>query len=362
VQKAVLDGIAFGHGSGHLDAASGAAVVLDVHTGAVKALVSYPGFNQVAAAGSSSYYSQLLSPTNTRQPLFNRATQGTFPAGSTFKPIVAEAALATGLISPYTYLQCTPSLTVGGHVFNNVDGGINASMALPEALQISCDTWFYRLGEMFYGKQLADGSLGIQRWANLLGMGHRTGLDLPGEAGGIVPTPGWLKRTFSAPWQRIWYEGYSVNLSIGQGYLAITPLQLAVAYAALANGGTVVRPHVADAVLGPDGLLERKLKYKPRARLKLRDVWAIRDGLYAAAHSPGGTSAPIFSSFSVPVSGKTGTAQVPTGSDDSWYASWAPSNDPRYVVVVLIEHGGFGAQAAAPAAKEIYQALFHVKG
>ena len=91
-------------------------------------------------------------------------------------------------------------------------------------------------------------------------------------------------------------------------------------------------------------------------------MWAIRDGLYAAAHSPGGTSAPIFSSFPVPVSGKTGTAQVPNGSDDSWYASWAPSNDPRYVVIVLIEHGGFGAEAAAPAAKEIYQALYHVKG
>ena len=154
-------------------------------TGAVKALVSYPGFNQVAAAGSPSYYSRLLSPSNPTKPLFNRATQGLYPAGSTFKPIVAEAALASGLISPYTALQCTPSLTVGGVVFHNVDGGINASMSLPEALQISCDTWFYRLGELFYARQLATRrrstcSAGRTR----SGLGHRTGLDLPGEAGG----------------------------------------------------------------------------------------------------------------------------------------------------------------------------------
>src|SRR5262249_45650325 len=144
-------------------------------------------------------------------------------------------------------------------------------------------------------------------------------------------------------------------------YLAVTPLQLAVAYATLANGGYVVRPHVGDAVLDPNGNVIRKLRFRPRRHLDLQDEWAIREGLYAAAHDPTGTSAPVFSNFSIPVSGKTGTAQVPTGSDDSWYASWAPSNDPRYVVVVLVEHGGFGAEAAAPAAKEIYQALFRVK-
>ena len=332
--------------------------MLDARTGAVKALVSYPGFSQVAAAGSPSYLARLLSPSNPTRPLFNRATQGLYPAGSTFKPIVAEAALATGLISPYTPLQCTPSVTVGGVVFHNVDGGINASMSLPEALQISCDTWFYQLGEMFYARQASTGGVDMQRWAHALGLGHTTGLDLPGEAAGVVPTPAWLRRTFTQPWQKIWYEGYSVNLSIGQGYLAITPLQLAVAYATLANGGAVVRPHLADAVLDSSGLVTRKLSFPPRSRLVLHDLWAIRDGLYAAAHSPGGTSAPIFSSFPIPVSGKTGTAQVPNGSDDSWYASWAPSDSPRYVVVVLIEHGGFGAQAAAPAAKEIYQALF----
>jgi penicillin-binding protein 2 len=200
----------------------------------------------------------------------------------------------------------------------------------------------------------------MQRWAMRLGLGHRTGLDVPGEYGGVVPTPGWLRRTFRDPAQRIWYEGYSVNLSIGQGYLAVTPLQLAVAYAALANGGAVVRPHVGQTLLDPEGRRLRRLRFPPRARLRLTDAWAIRQGLYDAAHASGGTSSAIFGSFPVPIAGKTGTAQTPTGSDHSWYASWAPATSPRAVVVVLIEHGGFGAEAAAPAAREIYSAFFHV--
>ncbi|HEY2935689.1 MAG TPA: penicillin-binding transpeptidase domain-containing protein, partial [Gaiellaceae bacterium] len=171
----------------------------------------------------------------------------------------------------------------------------------------------------------------------------------------------WLQRTFHEPWQRIWYEGYSVNLSIGQGSLAVTPLQLAVAYSTLANGGTVVRPHIGKAVLGASDVPVRTLRFAPARRLKLMGLAAIRDGLYRAAHSAGGTSASIFGTFPVPVAGKTGTAQAPGGSDHSWYASWAPAANPRVVVVVLIEHGGFGAQAAAPAAREIYSAYFHVR-
>ena len=269
--------------------------------------------------------------------------------------------MQAGLITPYTYLPCTGSLTVGNFVFHNVEPHINATLNLEQALSISCDTWFYRLGTQFYWLQQRTGDLAMQKWAHRLGLGHPTGLDVPGEAAGIVPTPKWLKQTFTARWQRIWYEGYSVNLSIGQGYLAVTPLQLAVAYATLANGGTVVRPHVARAVLGPHNELVKTLRFKPRARLRLKDLWAIRAGLYSAAHSATGTSSAIFGNFPIPVAGKTGTAETPRGSDHSWYASWAPADHPRYVVVVLIEHGGFGVEAAAPAAKEIYSALFHVK-
>ena len=351
-EHAIRHGIALAHQAGYADAAAGAAVVLDAHTGAVKALASYPSVNQVAAARDPSYLQRLITG---RQPgLLDLATQGQFPAGSTFKPIVAEAALAGGLITPYTPMACTGAITVGGIVFHNVEPSIDETMDLPQAIEMSCDTWFYQLGEQFFFRQ-QDGWPGIQLWARRLGLGAPTGIDIPGEQGGVVPTPAWLKRQFGTSDQGYWYEGTSVNLSIGQGYLEVTPLQLAVAYAALANGGTVVRPHVAEAILGPH---RRVLRFPPVRHVALRDVWAIREGLFQAAHGPTGTSTAVFGNFPVAVAGKTGTAQDPHGSDDSWYASWAPAGNPRYVVVVLIAHGGFGADAAAPAARDIYSAIF----
>ena len=355
-EHAVRDGIAFAHQAGYTQANSGAAVVIDPRNGAVKALVSYPSVNQLAAAQDPKYLQSLL--TGKTPGLLNLATQGLFPAGSTFKPIVAEAALSSGLITPYTPMACTGSLTVGNIVFHNVEPSIDETMDLPQAIEMSCDTWFYRLGEQFYFKQ-QQGSLAIQQWAHWLGLGQPTGIDIPGEVGGVVPTPAWLKLHFgaSSP-EGYWYEGTSVNLSIGQGYLEVTPLQLAVAYSALANGGTVVRPHLGEALLGAH---RKTLQFRPVRKLPMRDLWAIHNGLYEAAHGSTGTSAAIFGNFPIPVDGKTGTAQDPHGSDDSWYASWAPSNNPRYVVVVLIPHGGFGANAAAPAAREIYQAIFRKK-
>lgn len=354
--RALEDGIALAHASGHPDADAGAAVVMDPRTGAIDALASVPSFDQRAAASDPAYLSRLLrGQPSGPSPLLDLATQGVFPTGSAFKPIVAEAALAAGLITPTTELPCVGAITVGGVVFHNVESWIDTSLTLPQALQISCDTWFYQLGEQFYARQRR-GSLDIQRWASLLGLGHPTGIDVPGESSGLVPTPAWLERTHHEPW----YEGQSVNLSIGQGFLDVTPLQLAVAYAALANGGTLVRPHVGEAVIGPDGT-RTPLSFPPVRHVALRDLNAIREGLYLAANAPGGTSASVFAGFPVPVAGKTGTAEAPPGSDHSWYASWAPAWNPKVVVVVVIEHGGFGAQAAAPAAREIYRAFFHLR-
>jgi penicillin-binding protein 2 len=358
-EKAIRDGIALARANGHYDAAAGAAVAIDPRTGALLALASYPTFNEIAAADDPSYLARLLAPNNPSPAFVNRATQGIYPVGSTFKPIVAEAALASGLISPYSGLPCTSSYTVGNRQFFNVERGVNATLTLPEALTVSCDTWFYRLGYMFYLRQVQTGSLDMQRWAKALGLGHTTGLDLPGEGGGTVPTPATLKRL--QPTDPTWYPGQSVNLSIGQGLLQITPLQLAVAYSALANGGTIVRPHVARALLTPRGDVARLLRFPPRAHLHMPDLWAIRQGLYNAANAPNGTSFGVFGNFPVKVVGKTGTAQAPPGGDHSWYASWAPAGNPRLVVVVLIEHGGFGAEAAAPAAREIYSAFFHLR-
>jgi penicillin-binding protein 2 len=348
-ERAIANGVALARANGHSDANAAAAVVMNPRTGGIYALASYPSFNQVAAATKPAYKASLL--TGKIPGYYNQATQGVFPTGSTFKPIVAEAAMQEGLLTPYTPKLCSGSYTVGGIVFRNVEAGVYSSMTLPTALAESCDTWFYRVGADFYVSR----PNGMQTWAKRLGLGHSTGVDVPGESPGLVPTTSWLKKTDGAL-----YEGQTINLSIGQGYLQATPLQMAVAYSALANGGTVVRPHVASAVV--DGQSVKPLTFKPVRRLKLKDLWAIREGLYMAAHSPAGTSASLFADFPIPVAGKTGTAEAGTGrSDHSWYASWAPANNPKVVVVVVVAHGGFGAQAAAPAARDIYKAYFNVK-
>ena len=358
LQKATQDALVYGMEQARLNGSSptgASAVAIDPWTGAIKAIASYPTFNQKLAANKPSYYAQLSKET-TATPLLNRAIDGAYPTGSTFKPIIAEAALSGGIITPSTPIDCTGSFTLGGTVFHNVDPGVNASMTLPTALQESCDTWFYRLGYLVYSHDpQAQGTL-IQDWASKLGLGRQPVSDLPGATSGYLPRPGsYFQKRFGFPWT----EGQTINLAIGQGALQVSPLQLAVAYSALINGGKVVRPHVGEAVIR-DGV-RHALPFKPVRRLHLSPyTWAIRQGLYEAANDPGGTSYPVFAGFPQKVAGKTGTAEPDPVS--SWYASWAPYNSPKLVVVANVEHGGFGVQAAAPIAKKIYAAYFHLKG
>ena len=351
-EKAVRDGMAFARANGN-HPTGGSAVVIDPYTGAILALASVPTFNQVRAGNDPGYLTSLYR--STRSPTLNRAISGVYPTGSTFKPIIAEAALSAGLITPETPQLCSGSFNLGSFVFHNVEAGVYSTMSLRTALAESCDTWFYRLGDRIWQADPAREGTLIQQWARRFGLGSPTGVDLSGEEAGLVPTPRWFLKHDGYPWT----EGQTINLSIGQGALQVSPLQLAVAYSALVNGGTVVRPHVASAVIR--GNSARKLTFPPVRKLKLVDADAIREGLYMAAHDPGGTSSFVFGSFPIPVAGKTGTAEAPPGDDHSWYASWAPYAHPKIVVVAMIEHGGFGAQAAAPAVKEIYQAFFHVK-
>src|SRR5436190_523835 len=191
-EKAIKNGVALARENGHADANAAAAVVMNPRTGAIYALASYPTYNQVAASRDPQYLASLYKDRGANPRLLNQATQGQYPTGSTFKPIVAEAALSEGLITPYTPQLCSGSFTIGGFTFHNVEAGVYSSMSLPTALAESCDTWFYRLGDKFF---LA-GSQGIQRWAHQLGLGHPTGFDVPGEAHGIVPTPAWLRKTW----------------------------------------------------------------------------------------------------------------------------------------------------------------------
>jgi len=354
-EKAIQDGMALARANGN-HPTGGSIVAMNPYTGAIYALASAPTFDQARAANDPRYLTSLYNPAvSPERPTLDRAIAGVYPTGSTFKPIVAEAALSAGLITPSTPLLCSGSFNLGSFVFHNVEAGVYSTMSLPTALEESCDTWFYRLGDLIWQSDPARRGQLIQEWARKLGLGAPTGVDLSGEAAGNVPTPAWFRKNEGYPWT----EGQTINLAIGQGALQVSPLQLAVAYSALINGGTVVRPHVASAV--DDGTSVRTLRFPPVRRVKLVDTQAIREGLYAAAHDPNGTSASVFSTFPIPVAGKTGTAQAPPGDDHSWYASWAPYGHPKLVVVAMIEHGGFGAQAAAPAAKEVYEAFFHVK-
>jgi penicillin-binding protein 2 len=335
------------------------AVAIDPWTGAIKALVSYPTFDEKRAADNPHYYSHVLNEEGST-PGLNRAITGVYPTGSTFKPIISEAALSGGIITPSTPQACTGSFTLGNHTFYNVERGADEIMNLPTALEQSCDTWFYRLGARIWEHDPAKKATLIQQWARKLGLGTRPPVDLTGAAAGYLPMPGrYFEKLAGTPYT----EGQAVNLAIGQGALQVSPLQLAVAYSALINGGKVVRPHVGEAVIRNG--VKHKLPFPPVRRVKLSPyTWAIRQGLYEAANNPSGTSFPVFGGSPLKVAGKTGTAETCGVScpDHSWYASWAPYNSPKLVVVAMVEKGGFGVQAAAPIAKKIYEAYFHPKG
>jgi penicillin-binding protein 2 len=309
---------------------------------------------------SSSVYKRLQDPDN-GAPLANRATQGLYPTGSAFKLITATAALQTGLLTPASVLFDGGSLNVGGISFRNAGGAVYGALSIVRALQVSSDVFFYRVGLM------ADQRGGdiIQKWARRLGLGHPTGIDLPGEVGGLVPSPEWRNRLFRKHLtDRPWTPGDNINLAVGQGDLQADPVQMAVAYSAIANGGKVVTPHIGMRVEDSDGRVLQEIDPGARRRLDVSGITrsTILSGLRAAANDPGGTSEPVFRGFPITVAGKTGTAERGPQGDQSWYVVIAPYNDPRIVVAVTIERGGFGAEAAAPAARRILAAYFGIKG
>jgi penicillin-binding protein 2 len=340
----------------------GAFVAMDPTDGEVLGLGSNPSFdpNVFARSLRQSVYKRLQDPAN-GSPLANRATQGLYPTGSTFKLITSTAMLESGLITPATTLFDGGSLTVGGVTFKNAGNASYGALALVRALQVSSDVFFYRLGLM------ADHHGGdvIQKWARRLGLGRPTGIDLPGEVDGLVPSPAWRDRLYRKNLtERPWSSGDNVNLAVGQGDLQADPLQMAVAYSTIANGGRVVTPHVGLRVEDTQGRVLQNIDPRPRRRLDISETTrtAIMSGLRAAANDPGGTSAPVFDGFPITIAGKTGTAERGAQGDQSWYVAVAPYDDPRIVVAVTIERGGFGAEAAAPAARRILAAYFGIKG
>jgi penicillin-binding protein 2 len=340
----------------------GGFVAMDVRNGEVLGLGSTPSFdpNQFSRVIKPSDFERLSSEEN-GAPLSNRATQGLYPTGSTFKLLTATAALQEGLITPTETQFDGGSLNVGGLSFQNAGGASYGSLAMSKALQVSSDVFFYRLGQEANG---AGDGLAIQRWAERLGLGQETGIDLPGELEGLIPTPEWRNELFRKDLtDRPWSVGDNINLSVGQGDLQANPLQMAVAYATVANGGTVVTPHLGQRIEDPNGRALQEFESSSRRKLGIDPAnrQVILEGLHAAANSPGGTSADVFKDFPVEVAGKTGTAERAGYEDQSWYIALAPYPNPRYVVAVTAEEGGFGAETAAPAARRILAALFDIK-
>ncbi len=337
----------------------GAFVAMDVRNGQVLGLGSFPTFDPSIFTKpiTPSQYKDLTSQT-TDAPLTDRAIRGLYPTGSAFKPITAMAALAGGVITPSTPITDTGGLTVGGITFRNAGGGAYGTLSLPSALQVSDDVFFYTLGLRM------NGTLQLQKWAHRFGLGSPSGIDLPGDSSGLIPSPSWRNRLYrKGLTDRPWSAGDNINLSVGQGDVQVDPLQLADAYAAIGNGGTLVRPHVGMQVVDTAGRVVQELNPPPRRHIPINPEYgsAILDGLHKAAQSPGGTSYAVFGGFPVPVAGKTGTAQRTGQEDQSWYSVLAPYPNPRVVVTVTVERGGFGVDSAAPIAEQILSQYFHAK-
>ncbi|MGH2948819.1 MAG: penicillin-binding transpeptidase domain-containing protein, partial [Solirubrobacteraceae bacterium] len=364
-------------------ARAGAYVAMDPTNGEILALGSYPSFdaNEFAKPISQRRYEQLAAEEN-GAPLFNRAIAATYPTGSTFKPITAMAALQEGVITPASTIFDNGSFELGDRVLRNAEGAVYGSLQLSGALTVSSDVFFYNLGLQMNGRGPV-----LQDWARKLGIGRPTGIDIPGEFEGLIPDAEWRNegyedyvecvednkltaRTTAALYEcggieRPWSAGDNVNLAVGQGDLQATPLQLATAYATIANGGKVVRPHLGKQVEDGGGRLVEELRTPARRRVDFDPAHreAIMAGLHGAATAADGTSADVFADFPYRdvMYGKTGTAERAPNPDQSWYAAYVDHPTKPIVVVTTIERGGWGAETAAPAARLILNEWFDLR-
>jgi penicillin-binding protein 2 len=368
---------------GYVKATAGAVVVLDPDTGGVLAMASYPTYDpRLFQKGITRKEFRSLTSEAKNAPLINRAIAGPYPPASTFKPFVAAAAIRSGYASPNGFYDCPPTFQVPGDettVFHNWTTVNFGSISLARALQVSCDTVFYDFGLDFYAEREARGDLmqqNLRRW----GFGRLTGIDIPGELPGRVPDQEWKEAVHEeAPAlypQPLWLPGDNINMSVGQGDMLVTPLQLANGFAAIANGGKLYRPQVGMEIRRPDGTMVRKVKPEVIGRVpaKKQTLSFLRTSLASVVQGDG-TASSAFLGFPLtdhPVAGKTGTAEVIVDGRDalhSWFAAMAPADDPEYVVVAVVEEGGHGSEVAAPIVRRVLEGLldltpseFHVSG
>jgi penicillin-binding protein 2 len=391
-ERAIRYGIGLARADGHWAANGGAAIAMDPRDGSILAMASNPTYKPGLWVGR--FDPKRLAPLldakaakAANYPGLNRAIDVTYPAGSTFKPVTALAALQEQLVSPLETLPCTGTYTVhgetgAGQVFKNWDPSVDEPMSMATALAASCDTYFYRVGYMFYGLPANLGPR-MQDWASRFGIGQKTDIDIGPESAGLLPTPAWRRATFTKEadprgWEidRLWKPGDSIQLAIGQKDLLVTPLQMTRFYAMVANGGKLVTPHVVQDIeeAGANRAAPKVIQPGPTAPplpsgLDPGALDVVKQGLYDATHSLQGTATSVFGNYPIPIAGKTGTAEKVVSlpgykglMDQSWWCGYAPANNPTVTVCVLIENGGHGGTAAAPAALQIFEAYFHQPG
>ncbi len=331
----------------------GAAIAMDPSTGEIVAMASAPNYddNWFVSTGHSDDVSKALTSPN--KPLLNRAISGQYPSGSIIKPMIAAAALAERIITPATTVLSVGGFKVGASLFPDWKAGGHGVTNVTKALAESVNTFFYAVGG---GYEDITG-LGVDRIVSYLqrfGWGKKLGIDLPSEQAGFLPTKDWRTTQRPSPWKL----GDTYHLSIGQGDLEVTPLQVATAISAIANGGTVYQPHLVTAIKNPDGtVIKNILPHSLATDVVAANILAtVQDGMRAGVLNGSSRS---LQSLPVTSAGKTGTAQFGNqGKTHSWYAAYAPYDHPKIVIAVIVEAGGEGNAAALPVAKETLQWYF----
>jgi penicillin-binding protein 2 len=378
LQRAAQDAMArAGHGL------PGAFVAMDPTNGQVLALGSYPSFDpSVLSHPITQAAFERFFGAGAGSPAYDRAIAGYYPTGSTFKPITALAALTHGVITPDTPLQDNGCIAIGlaNQQFCNAGKVANGTLSLTRAIQVSSDVFFYQLGARLNGLPHQP----LQTWARTLGLGRPTGIDLPGEISGLIPDRAWrthinnveraCEKRKKVPScfisdKRDWTIGDNVNLAVGQGDLQATPLQMATVYSTIVTGGRVPRPHLGLNIEDSTGRLVQQLNPGSPRHVDINQTYqqAIMTGLRLAAGAPGGTSYDVWQGWDqnrFPIYGKTGTAQRNGQQDQSWYVCYSYDGTPAHrpiVIAVTIEKGGFGAEAAAPAARLMMSRWFGQK-
>ncbi len=386
-EEALRQGISSAQASGK-PATSGAFVAMDPLNGEILAIGSYPSFSPSVFAKplTQSEYASLTGNTSVGEgaepaaPLTDRATEGLYPTGSSFKPITAMAALEGGFLSPEEGLGGGQCIDVGGENFCNAGHADYGGVGLVEALKVSSDTYFFEVGERANSHNEA-----IQHMAHLLGIGEPTQIDLPSEIDGVVPNAKWREEMNALQVRcehkhprggcgyvsevKPWTVGENMDLAVGQGSLQTSPLQMATAYSTLVNAflndgnGWKVRPHLGLEVDASDGALVQRLSYPPVRHVKLSPTYLglVFEGIHKAASEAGGTSADVWTGWNQeahPVYGKTGTAEVVGKLEQSWYMCYVADAQKPIVIAVTVPQGGFGAETAAPIARLIASSWF----